>query len=129
MDLSLSWWVLTQSSEAITVSKETLGMVDVPANWTMLLWPGLAWLGSFLLVARGLVRPRPVVAAPWTRANTMFTVAAALALAASALLLNLGEQHGPLDFTGIGLIYMALTLALAGLSPWAPRPPAGRELP
>lgn len=121
ISLGLSIWVFGFSSEPITVSKETLGIVDVPAGLATQLWPGLAWLGALLLVLRDLAGKAPATATPWTGANTALMLLAALLLAASAALLNLGPQHGQADFLGIGLIYAALFLALGGLCPWADR--------
>lgn len=116
--LGLSIWVIGFSSETITVSKETLGMINVPAGMSLLLWPGLAWLAALLLVLRSAWRPAPVIAAPWSAMNTGLMLLAGLTLVGAGLLLNLGAQHGGADFMGIGLIYIALVLGFAGLCPW-----------
>jgi hypothetical protein len=117
LSLGIAAWVITMSNEAVTVSKETLGLVNVPAGVWLLLPPGLAWVAALLLFVRDWGRPAPASSA-WGLTNTVLIAAGVLALAASAYLLNAGPQHGSSDFLGIGVMYLSLTFMLAGFAPW-----------
>ena len=117
LSLGVAAWVITMSNEAVTVSKETLGLVNVPAGVWLLLPPGLAWLAAIWLFVRDWGQP-VVAGAAWGLTNTVLIAAGILALAAAAYLLNAGPQHGSADFLGIGVMYLSLTFLLAGLAPW-----------
>jgi hypothetical protein len=116
LSLGVAAWVIAMSNEPITVSKETLGLVNVPAGVWLLLPPGLAWFAALFLFVRDWGRPAPAPA--WGLTNTVLLAAGGLALAASAVLLNAGPQHGQADFLGIGVMYLSLAFVLAGLAPW-----------
>lgn len=118
--LGMNAWLLWVAGDRMSSTKDTLG-ITIPAGWTDLLWPGAAWLAAFALFARDLLTRRDAPAIVWTGTNTILLAGAALVLAISGVLMNLGGQHGQMDFMGIGLIYVALTLFLAGLSPWGKR--------
>lgn len=121
VSLCITVWVMLGSREPITVSRDTLGVVAAPADWGMIAWPAAAWLAATALFAREIFAPRAQAATAWTPTNNLLLLGGAAALVASAALLNLGAQHGAADFTGIGLIYLALMFLALGASPWARR--------
>ena len=115
--LGLEVWFAATFGADMLVNKETIGLVNVPAVYIVLPPVALTWLLALCL----LVQNRPDAALPvagWTRLNTAFLGLGGLLLAGAAVMLNLGAQHGGGDLAGIVLIYMALTAAFLGLSPW-----------
>lgn len=117
ISLAIASWVISFSSEPLIVSKETLGLVNLPAGTWLLMPHGLAWLAALSICMRDWGRTAQDSAA-WGVTNTVFVATAILTLASSAYLLNAGPQHGSADFLGIGIMYLSCMFLLAGFAQW-----------
>lgn len=125
--LASAIWLELGIEGNLQVGKETLGLEGLSFLWSELFPTFLAWSSASALLIWGICRetilPRPA----WTPLNKWLLAAAAVILGLAALLLNFGEQHGWVDFNGIGMIYLALILFLIGMSPWERGAPGGEE--
>lgn len=96
---------------------DTLG-VDVSLAWVgPLLYGGFALL-SIVWVVRDLKRRRENSVPPWTTANRILLLIAALLLPIQFLLLRFGVPHGTTDQIGVILTMLQWTLINVGLYPW-----------
>jgi hypothetical protein len=69
ISLAIASWVISFSSEPLIVSKETLGLVNVPAGTWLLMPHGLAWLAALSICMRDWGRTAQDSAA-WGVTNT-----------------------------------------------------------
>jgi hypothetical protein len=121
-------WLTAELGDGLTSNKTTLGLSNLSYLWTEVVPAGAAWFLAMALLTRGWFRGSAAAqGAPWRRINTMFGLAAAGFLLLAAVLLNMGPQHGPADFNGIGMMYLAFLLALLSLSPWERREANGER--
>lgn len=118
LQLGSALWLAARFGDELRVSKETIGLIDVSFAWFTLPPLVLAWVLSVVLGLRTWRRADPASTPSWTRRNTALALVAAAALAGSAVALNLGAQHGPGDFAGVGLMYVGLLAMLLALAPW-----------
>ncbi len=117
----LALWSGLTFGQELRVSKETLGLRDVPAIWFSLPPSALAWIASGALLARGLLRRTPVYSINWTGLNSALTLLGLMCLAASYVLLNFGQQHDAFDKAGVAMLYVGFSCVFLGVSPWESR--------
>jgi hypothetical protein len=114
--LGMALWLDANVGDTLRVEKQTLG-ISLPHFWANVFPAAVAWSLALIFVLRNWRRPEPPVAR-WTRRNTLFAGIAVILLLATAVLLNLGPQHGTWDRAGIGTLYAGLFAAMAALARW-----------
>lgn len=117
LSVALYGWIVLVAGHTLTQSRETIGQVEAPVDLSVLIWPGAAFVSALALFARDLGRSSSV-STPMLPVNWLLLAAAAMAISAAGVVLNLGAQHGQADFAGMSLIYVSLMLLVAGLAPW-----------
>jgi hypothetical protein len=113
-------WIMSAFGADLTVEMQTLG-ISLPYFWITLLPEIASLLLAVTLLVRGLMRPRILPDARWTRLNSVLVAASVVPLLLAAFLLNLGPQHGTADFHGVGMTYIAILLFFVGMCPWERR--------
>ncbi len=121
ISLLLAAQVIYGAAEPLYTSMETIGIHNELMDWRFLVFPAaVAFLGLILL----LTTLTPDYQSPtraWTGRNTLLVAVAGALFAASAVLLNVGEQHGNGDLAGLAAMYSGFLLAIVGLAPWEKR--------
>lgn len=124
--LGMALWLAAGLGDQLRVSMETIGIVNAPMAWFTVPPLALTWLMSAALLARHVTRPGSLPEIRWTRVNTGLLIGGAALLLLSALVLNLGVQHGLGDVVGIAVMYAALLALILGACPWEGRRPGQR---